>query len=73
MLAKHYFLAMVMTKKSMEILPIRGPDLKDMLKDNQGKLAKQLISVPLGDNLSRTIQIEALLFPNLQSQLVAFL
>ena len=58
-LARQYFLIVIKMKKSIEALSIEVPDQKDKIEVNKNreKLAEQLITIPLGEDLEKTVQI----------------
>ena len=61
MLARQYFLIATKIKKPVEALPIEIHDQKDNpeINKNQAKLIEQLITVLVGEDLEKTVQIRS--------------
>ena len=75
MLAKQYFLIATKIKKPVEALSIEMPDQKNKIKidKNWGEPVKQLITIPLGEDPEKTVQIRSQLKPDLREKLIFFL
>lgn len=59
--------------RAADAYPIEGLDTRDDLAEQQGELAKDLISIPLADgNLEHTVQIGSNLDQVTKNQLISF-
>lgn len=57
----------------MEVLPIKGLDLREEVEEPRGELVEKMTMVPLKDDPNKIVQIGAMLPPNLHDQLITFL
>lgn len=72
-MARQCFLAIIKIPKWIGTLPTNELDVEEDATTNREKPAKQLISILLGDDLDKAIQIGSLLAPEVREWLIIFL